>query len=520
MSAEPIKTSHQVSASLEGTVSASLSADVRKGAYWVAGSTVLMRSASFLSTAVVAHIIAPDDYGVFAVALTVYSIVYSITELGGSSCLRLADFDIDQLAPTAMLVTPLLNMIFSAALVAFAYPIAAALGSVEAVSSIRVMAIALLIGGVFAAPLSQMVRDFKQKEIFVANVAGFAVSTTVLLVLAERGNGPMAFAWSMVASALASGLVLYALVPRRYFPGIRRDALSIICRFGIPLAGANLVHSILSNADYAFVGHLLGARALGIYTLAFNVASWPVSLLAGLINNLSMPAASRAKHSPAAMENAITTAVRGVSLVAMPMCGMTVALARPLILTLYGKNWIMSADIVSVLAVYGMVVAICYLFGTMISGLGRTGLTFTVQLVWIVILAPVMALAVHWDGLMGAAYAHVAVIVPVVLPIYAIILRKVSGVRCAVLVKAALPALLASSAAAVLAHAAALQFRTPLIQLAAGLTVGVTIYAMCARRQAAAVFGCGYSAGRILRFCRGAHPRARLGGRAGTRQGR
>jgi lipopolysaccharide exporter len=513
MAAEPVKARHRISASPGAGVSSSLPVDVRRSAYWVAGSTVLMRSVNFLSTAVVAHILSPHDFGVFAVALTVYSIVYGITELGGASCLRLADLDIDRLAPTVMLIAPLINMVLSAVLVAFAHPIASALGSVQAVSPVRVLAAALLLSGIFAAPLSQMVRNFQQKEIFAADATGLAASTTVLLVLAERGNGPMAFAWSVAVNALVRGMVLYALVPRRYMPGIQRGAVAVICRFGMPLAGANFVHCILLNVDYVFVGHLAGARSLGIYTLAFTIASWPVNLLAGLINNLSMPAVSRAKRNPAVMEDAVAAAVRGVSLIAMPLCGLTVALAHPIILTLYGGKWAGAANVLAILAFYGVIVTICYLIGTVIAGLGRTELIFGLQLAWVLLLAPSLAVAVRREGIMGAALAHVAVIGPVVLPMYILALRKVSGVPFAVLVKAARPALLASSAAAVLAHGAALQFRSPLSQLAAGLTAGVTVYGTFTARQAIALLGGGYPIARVLRPYRGAHRRCGAGRR-------
>ena len=74
--------------------------------------------------------------------------------------------------------------------------------------------------------------------------------------------------------------MLIAAAPRQYRPGLSRSALSVILKFGIPLAAANLVNYILLNVDYAFVGHLLGAAELGVYVLAFTVASWPYSVLA------------------------------------------------------------------------------------------------------------------------------------------------------------------------------------------------------------------------------------------------
>ena len=332
-----------------GSNSRSLSASVRRGALWVVASNVLLRLANVAITAVVAHILSPHDFGVFAVALTAYAIVSSIGELGVSACLIRADLDIDRLAPTVATVSILSSAIFAGAMAVFAEPIAAVLGSAAAVGPIRILSIAVLFIGVFAVPNSQMVRDFKQDKIFLANAIGFVPSTVLLIVLAKSGGGATAFAWSMVVRQFVVGLVLIIAAPRYYRPGLARSALSVIFRFGIPLAGANFVNYILLNVDYAFVGHLLGAAALGVYMLAFTVASWPYGVLGAVINSVSMPAFSRVKHDPVLLENAMAAGVRAVSLVAMPMCGMTVALARPIVLTLYGARWAAAANVLIIL---------------------------------------------------------------------------------------------------------------------------------------------------------------------------
>ena len=205
----------------------------------------------------------------------------------------------------------------------------------------------------------------------------------------------MAFAWSRVVGQFVLGCVLIATAPRHYRPGLTRSALSVIFRFGIPLAGANFVNYILLNVDYAFVGHLLGAAALGVYMLAFTLASWPYSVLGAVINNVSMPAFSRVKHDPALLKNAMATALRAVSLIVMPMCAMTMALARPLVLTLYGAKWAASANVLVVLSLYGAVSIVCLLFANMLTSFGRTKFLLLLQLIWIGALVPAMALGVR-----------------------------------------------------------------------------------------------------------------------------
>ena len=192
---------------------------VRRGALWSIASTLVLRLASIFITAIVAHILTPHDFGVFAVASTAYTIIASVGELGAASCLIRADLDIDALAPTMTSASLMSTALLAAVMTAFAGPIAEALGSVDGAGPIRVMALAVLLVGVFSVPGAQLTRDFKQDKLFLANIISFAVSTPVLLILAKSGSGAMAFAWSRVVSQFVSGCVLVVSVPRIYWPG-------------------------------------------------------------------------------------------------------------------------------------------------------------------------------------------------------------------------------------------------------------------------------------------------------------
>jgi tetratricopeptide (TPR) repeat protein len=135
----------------------------------------------------------------------------------------------------------------------------------------------------------------------------------------------------------------------------------------------------------------------------------------------------------------------------------------------------------------------------MLTGLGRSKPLLFLQLIWIGTLVPAMVLGVHRDGIVGAAYAHIAVIVPIVLPSYLIVLKRVTGVSLTALGKVALLPLLASSAAALAAWGVASQFTSPLAQLITGLAAGGVVYVIFAGRQAVTVFGRGRAAERVLR---------------------
>ena len=457
------------------------------GAAWSALSTLLLRLSNVAITAIVAHILAPRDFGIFTVALAVYTIVFNLAEFGVGSCLVRADLDIDSVAPTMVTVALVTSAMSAEAMAVFARPIATALGSADGAQPVRIMALTLLVGGLSSVPSGQLTRDFRQDKLFLANFISLLPSTAVLLILAESGNGAMAFAWSRLAASSVMCVVMIASVPKHYLPGINRNALLVLYRFGLPLAGANFINFILINVDYVFVGHLVGPVALGAYVLAFTLASSPGLLLGNVINSIAMPAFSRVKHDPTLLKNAMASALRAVSLIIMPMCSLMIALARPLVLTLYGAKWAASVEVLSILSLYGAISIVCILFANMLTSLGKAKFTLIVQLLWLAALIPAMAFGVRRDGIAGAAIAHIAVIGPLVLPSYLLALKRATGVRLTMLGKAILLSLLAASAAGLAARSVASRFAGPLVKLVAGLAAGGLIYVIAVTPQAVAL---------------------------------
>jgi len=467
----------------------SLAANVRSGAIWSFSGTILLRLSGIGITAIVARILAPHDFGVFAVATTVFTIVTAIGEFGVTSCLARADLDVDALAPTLWSVSLVSSLIMAGVLYKFAGPIAANLGSRDAARPVQVMGLVMVFWGIAAVPTAQAVRDFRQEKLFLANALSFVPSVAVLLFLAKHGSGAMAFAWSKVVGQGISCAVILLSAPKLYRPGMTRGALAVLYKFGVPLAGANFIGYILQNVDYALIGRFIGPVLLG---------------------TVSMPAFSRVKHDAARLSGAMADSLRVVMLIAAPMCTLVMALSRPIVLTLYGERWAAAAAVLSILACYGLISVVGALFSYMLVAMGRSKFVLAVQSIWLAGLVPAMAIGVRKDGIVGAAIAHIVIIGPIVLPCYLIALKRATGVRISLLAKAAFPPLAAAAAAACLAWLTASRFESPLVQLVAGLAAGGSFYVVVTAPQLIA----------LLMRGRAIHPRVERILRAYHRSGR
>lgn len=425
----------------------SLGSMASRGALWAMLANVTMRFSSIAVTAVLARIMSPEDFGVFAIAIAVYLVVASLAELGMASAIARSATEPDDIAPTVTSISILVSGAIAALMAISAPVLATALGQPEAAEPIRILSLCLMLTGMFAVPGAQLVREFRQDRIFLATVVGFLVANPILIVLALHGGGATAFAWSRVIGQVATGIVFVISTHRHYLPGWRASAVGPLIRFGLPLSIANLVNWSLLNADYLILGRLVNAAEVGVYMIAFNVASWSTAILGSVLNSVVVPVFGRVSHDRGELGRALLPASQLVALIAMPIGAMTLALSTPLVRTVFGTKWAESAPVLAVLSIYGVLYAFSLLYTNVLVATGRTLRLLLIQLGWVATLIPAIVFGLHHQGLVGVAWAHVVTIALVAVPAYAVVVLRSTELRVGSLVRSLARPLLASTIA-------------------------------------------------------------------------
>src|SRR3954453_11234177 len=131
----------------------SLRTQVRRGVAWSTLDVAVNRACTFAMGVVVARLLTPDDFGVYAVALVVHAIIVNVSELGVSTALmRGGEESVDAAAPTVATIALLSSLVLGGLMALLAPSLAPLLGSADATVPIQVMAITLPLAGVSAVP--------------------------------------------------------------------------------------------------------------------------------------------------------------------------------------------------------------------------------------------------------------------------------------------------------------------------------------------------------------------------------
>lgn len=450
----------------------SLGEKAAKGAAWSGASSIILRLGSLTVGIILARLLTPEEFGVYAVALTVQSILMTVADLGLSADL-VRSKEPDRIAPTVATLGLISGGLIAVLTVAASSSLADLLGSPEAAPAIGVLACTLLLAGVSLVPYSMMLRRFQQRELFLIGVVDFIVSTAVTLALVAAGFGVMGLAFGRVAAqTLASILQFYYARMRPSF-AIDREVVRPVLAFGLPIATANLLALGLINIDNIVLARLAGVTALGYYVIAFNVSSWPMSALSQSVRAISLPYFSRTENSSEGLSRIVAVGWAA----ALPAGAVLAVLSAPVIGVLYGDKWLPSAPVLAALGVFGSLRVIFDIFTAFLYAKGLSKPVLWVQVLWLLTLAAGMVVATGAFGIVGAGWVHVLVAVVIVLPAYLIALRY-SGLKALSVLRRSWWPTLATIPASGVAWVTSGVLANPLVQLMVGGCAAVVVYVL------------------------------------------
>lgn len=427
-----------------------LSGRVGRALRWSTTGTVVVRLGNLGLGIVIARIVSPEEFGLYAIALTVQSVVMALADLGLSADLvRSPDFE-RRTGPVAVLglvtggTLTLLTALSAPAL-------ASAMGGPGAAGPIAILAATFLLAGVGVVPFATLQRKLDQRGLFRSNAIDFGVGAVVTLVLAALGYGLVGLAVGRVAGQACGVATQFWLTRTRLRFSWDRTVARSVLAFGLPVAAANLLSWVLLSVDRVVLGNLAGAVELGFYVLAANISTWPMTLVGQALRSVTLPAFSQVRERARA---ALVPLLGPVWWAVAAAAAMLAALAHPVVVLVYGARWEPAAQILVPLAVVGAVRVVSDVLAGYLYALGRSRGVLAVQVVWLVALVPATVAGARLGGSMGVATAQAVVAVGVLVPAYLVLLRRSRDEVAALAWALAVPGLAAVAAVAAGAAAA------------------------------------------------------------------
>jgi O-antigen/teichoic acid export membrane protein len=323
---------------------------VRSAVAWRWGSQVAAQILTWASTIAVIRLLAPSDYGLFAMS---QAVITALNFLNGQSfATSLIQTDrIDQ-RRIAQVFGLLLLLNGSLALAQFMLaPLAARYYGEPLVADIlRLQAVIFLFIPFSALPQELLARRIDFRSQGKVNLASALAGAVTALALAWLGYGVWALVWAPIAifGVRAVGMTLAARL--LVWPVFDFRGAGDLVRFGGALTVCQFFWIVQSQADIVIAGRVFDTHALGLYSEALFLTLILTGRFLPPINEVAFPAYAELHKAGKPLAPFFLRTLRTVLMVTAPAYVGLSLVAEPAVATLFGPKWIAMAPVVSGLA--------------------------------------------------------------------------------------------------------------------------------------------------------------------------
>jgi O-antigen/teichoic acid export membrane protein len=384
---------------------ASLSTRVIRGGLWMVALNGTGRLLGMVRLIILARLLTPRDFGLVGIALVVMSLFQSFSTTGMQLALIQRKARGRELFDTAWTVGLIRGGVVTGLLLVVAPLVGAFFESTDAVPIVRAMAFAPFIQALTNIGVVEFRRELTFGPYYVFHTSGIVADLCVAALLALW----RADAWALVGGWLSLTVVRvavsYWLHP--YRPALRVDVgeAKQLLAYGRWIFGSTAIEWFITNGVDTVVGRLLGVPALGLYQMAWRVASLPITEVTNVTSGVTMAAYAKLQDSTVRVRLAYLKVLTAVALTVVPIAVGVGLYAEDIVRILLGERWDSIVPIVEVLALLGLFRSIGATAGPVFQGLGRPGAQTCLAVVELGVLAVLVVPAALWMGPVGAASA-------------------------------------------------------------------------------------------------------------------
>jgi len=404
---------------------------------------------NFVIFAILARLLAPDDFGTFTVGFIFAEVGKVFSQTGLVSTLFRAETLTPSLKDTVFWANLAVGTVFALACIGFAQAGGDAIGDQRLVPLIAWLGCLVPVSALGATHIALSLRDFGHKSLAVRSLIAGLVGGGLAVWAALDGWG----LWSLVIYRYATETI-YTLVAwwsYRWLPG--RDfsfaTLGNLLSLSSSIVAARLMFLALSRSQDVILARMLGFGAVGLYRTAWR----PVELvLQGAVVpfvTAALPSLTRLQSDREAFARGYLKLVGACAIVSYPALAGLGALADQVIPLAFGDQWGESIPIAMILAFLVVPLSLDFMADPALTVLGGARQLFIISMAQF--LGTVLFfIAAAPFGLIAVTIAYV-VRAYLTLALQLWLFRRISGITAAAVLRTiAAPALASAFMAALL----------------------------------------------------------------------
>lgn len=401
------------------------SRSVTAGAAWMVAARFAERLLGLASTVILARLLAPEDFGLVAMAMVFVAAAELLGAFGLDWALIRQPHLEGRHLDTAWTLRAILGCGSLFLLTASAIPVADFYREPRISPMLVVLGICLLIGALENPGVVIFRRDMNFAKEFqlrtVAKVVGAVVAVSAAIYLRSY----WALLLGILASRLATTVLSYVIHPHRPRPTLA--AQREILGFSAWLWLGNILTFLRVKAVELLLGRLVGTHDLGLFSVSNELAQLASTEIAAPINRALFSAYAREGDQAHLVGKAYLETAPVIWGVTLPIALITYIAAPQLVLLVLGRQWLEAEPLLRILSVAGAATLFSAGAIQVYWAINHARLESAMEGFWVGSLLAFVIILTPTYGVTGAALA-VMLSGILLMPINLLLLRKYAGV--------------------------------------------------------------------------------------------
>jgi len=351
---------------------------LHKGVKWTGISTLFITVIQIVQFALLANVMGVAQFGLVGMLTTIVIFAQIVLDLGFGSAVIQKEHITNRMLSTLFWVNILVGMVVFVFLMTASPLIASIFREDQLIDLIRLLSVMFLF-----APLGQQSQYMLQKELRFNELALIEMLATLLSFLTLIG---LVFMISPIYAYVLSQVLFYGLKGVLYltfYLSTWRPRLVFhlaecreILYFGGFQFASRLVNRIGANLDVLLIGRFMGAEALGIYHLAYQIVTIPVLKINPILTRVAFPLFSKNQHDDVVIKDGFLHITKLLGIVTFPLLMGLVAVANVFIGTFFGEKWLEAVPVLQIMAMVGLLRVLMNPNGSVLLAKGKADITF------------------------------------------------------------------------------------------------------------------------------------------------
>jgi O-antigen/teichoic acid export membrane protein len=373
------------------------------GFAWVLVWRMATRMLGLGSSLILVRLLAPTDFGLVALALSVTQAVELLSWMGVEDAVIRHRNPEPVIYDTAFTLKALRAVLTAALIAGAAWPMSWFFAEPRVVFIVLALALSTLLSGLENIGIVDFRRNMTYDQEFKLRILPRLLSISSTITVAVLYRSYWALVIGMLVNRVAATALSYWFHPHR--PRFTLQAWREITSFSLWTWSIAMVVVVRDRAETFIVGRLLGATELGLFTVAIEIAILPWSEIMQPLTSVLFAAFARAAHDDAETMRIFLRYLGLSALVLIPAGSGIALMADPLTHAVLGAKWAQVVPLIQVMGALSVLTPYGFISRALFESRGVLATSFGITLGVTVLRVALGIALVTWIGVVGALLA-------------------------------------------------------------------------------------------------------------------